>query len=128
MGDSTARVKRHRAARSLIRVEVEVPTPDDAAAVRRFAQERRRHPARLLPPSQLPGEGAAAGGETLESILPTLSPDALEALRIFAGGLQLGQSPSILARALRVAANFRDAAEMQGRAGRILDTGNADGQ
>jgi hypothetical protein len=38
----TTRVRRHRASAALIRVEVEVPTTEDALAVRRFAQARRR--------------------------------------------------------------------------------------
>ena len=128
MSDSKERVKRHRASRKFIRVEVEVPSQDDAAAVRRFAQERKRHPARLHPPAPLPGEEQAAGSETLKVILPTLSAEALEAMRIFAVGLQQGQTPGLIARALRVASNFRDAAEMQSKAARILDTGNAGGQ
>ena len=128
MSDSKERVKRHRASRKYIRVEVEVPTPDDAAAVRRFAQERRRHPARIHPPAPLPGEVATAKSETLDAILPALNPEAMEALRIFAVGLQQGQTPSLLARALRVAANFRDAVEMQSKAALILETGNAGDQ
>jgi hypothetical protein len=118
-------VKRHRASRSLVRVEVEVPSLDDAAAVRRFAQERRRHPSRLHPPSQIAEEARGQGAETLKAIMPVLSPEALEALRVFALGLKLGQAPGMIARAQRVAANFLDAAEMQGRAVRILETGNA---
>ena len=39
---ATNRVRQHRATSGMIRVEVEVPTREDAFAVRRFAQARRR--------------------------------------------------------------------------------------
>lgn len=120
--DTNERVKRHRAARNLIRVEVEVPTAEDAAAVRRFAQGRRRNPSQTQTPLPKPLERPTGASQTLEAILRGLPPDALEALRCFAEGLNQVRSQELLVRGMRVAANYRDAVEMAARVS--LDHGN----
>ena len=122
MSDSNERVKRHRAARNFIRVEVEVPTADDAAAVRRFAQGRRRNPSQTHTPVPKPLERPTGASQPLEAIMPGLSADALEALRCFAEGLSQVRSQELLARGMRVAANYRDAVEMAARTS--LDNGD----
>ena len=122
MNESSERVKRHRAARKLIRVEVEVPTPDDAAAVRRFAQGRRRNPSQTHTPIQRPLERPTEALQPLEAIIPGLSADALVALRCFAEGLSQVRSQELLARGMRVAANYRDAVQMAARTS--LESGN----
>ena len=115
MSESSERVKRHRAAGKLIRVEVAVPTAEDAVAVRQFAQDRRRTPSQTHTPVQKPLARPRAASQPLEAILPDLSADALEALRCFAEGLSQVQSVELLARGLRVAANYRDAVAMAAR-------------
>ena len=104
------RVKRHRTSRKLIRVEVEVPTQVDALAVRRFAQERRR---------QAQGQGSTLTGVItahpndavpLEELISVLTNDARGAIRLFADALAAAKTPTLLARGLRIATNFREVA------------------
>jgi hypothetical protein len=109
-------LKRHRETRKLIRVEVEVPTTEDAVAVRRFAQERRRSSAKPKTPASTPQERPVVASEPLEAILLGLTGEALETLRIFAEGLKRAPTPELLARGWRVASNYRDAADMAVRA------------
>jgi hypothetical protein len=104
------RVKRHRANRKMIRVEVEVPTPSDVLAVRRYAQARRQAPASqnmpVAPPGPIPSESIS-----LDSLAAGLPPGACHAIRLFADALARAHSPELIARGLRIAANFRDLAE-----------------
>jgi hypothetical protein len=54
--EPTQRAMRHGAARGIIRVEVEVPSTEDAAAVRLFAREcreRARRPDNRTRPSEI---------------------------------------------------------------------------
>lgn len=67
--ETTERVKRHRFARGIVRVEIEVPSTEDALAVRRFAQSRRqaaKHRA-LAPQAELPAESPPGG------LVPTIA-------------------------------------------------------
>jgi len=99
--ETTLRVRRHREARRLVRVEVEVPTAEDAAAIRHFAAERRA------------GTPANAAGLLPDD--PTLDADARRAIRLFAAAVAKAANPEAIARALRVAANFSDAIDYQAR-------------
>jgi len=102
LADATLRVRRHREARRLVRVEVEVPAEADAAAIRHFAAERRA--------------GAPASVAGLLPDDPTLDADARRAIRLFAAAVAKAANPEAIARALRVAANFSDAIDYQARA------------
>lgn len=106
---STDRVRRHRAARSAIRVEVEVPTPDDALAVKRFARDRRHghRPAPAAPPMEI----GSIDREQLAASVVNLSTQHLVALRLFIAGLEGAQSAELVERANRVAATFHDAVQ-----------------
>lgn len=101
VSDTTLRVRRHRAARRLVRIEVEVPTAEDARALRHFAAERRA------------GSPAAVAGLIPND--PNLDEDARRAIRIFAAAVARAANPEAIARALRVAANFSDAVDYQAR-------------
>ena len=104
------RVKRHRTSRKLIRVEVEVPTQVDALAVRRFAQERRRQAQSQA--GALPGASAAHPDDAvpLDELVSALTTDARGAIRLFADALAAAKTPTLVARGLRIATNFRDVA------------------
>jgi len=67
----TSRVRRHRANAGLIRVEVEVPTAEDAHVVRRFAQARRRA-AEGATVHEATAEPAATAGEGPDVLLADL--------------------------------------------------------
>jgi hypothetical protein len=102
---SSDRVRRHRAKRSLIRVEVEVPTNDDAEAIRLFAALRRQN---------------AAGNPTSASVDPTLPLARLIGMldepsqtivAAFAASLIRTDSVAIRSRAARMTLTLADAAE-----------------
>ncbi len=110
--ETTARVRKHRAARAAILVEVELPSIDDAAAVRRFAREcrdRARRPGNCRPPDGIDG------GEPLESIIDRIGDRGRSVLALFAAGLAATNSAELIERAERIAMNFRDVADMQRR-------------
>lgn len=108
--DTTERVKRHRIARGIVRVEVEVPSAEDALAVRRFAQSRRQAAKRSLPaPQAEPRAEPPRSG--LQAVLARLPPAGLAALERFANALARAGTPSLIERAASMAAILEDAAE-----------------
>jgi len=94
----------------MVRVEVEVPTREDAFAVRRFAQMRRRAkdtpppiPVDVSPaPASLTGDGAVAA-------LAGLDAERRVIALLFGQALAQTTDPDLLARGRRVALNFADA-------------------
>jgi len=107
---TTRRVRQHRERAGLIRVEVEVPTPDDALAVRRFAQARRRAKETPAPAAPSPPAATADTG----TILAAMDIDRQEIVLLFAQALAQTTAPDLLARGRRVALNFAEAVA-QGR-------------
>lgn len=102
---STERVRRYRATRAAVRVEVEVPTQDDALAVKRFARQRREavaHPAPTAP-------AAHSSDGNLTSLIADLTPAARAAVETFVQALAAAADRDLIARAGRVAANYQDA-------------------
>jgi hypothetical protein len=108
--ETTERVKRHRLARGIVRVEVEVPSAEDALAVRRFAQSRRQAAKRSLPARQAEPPAEPHRG-SLEAVLARLPPTGLAALERFANALAKAATPSLIERASGMAAILEDAAE-----------------
>jgi hypothetical protein len=104
----TTRVRRHRASAGLIRVEVEVPTPEDALAVRRFAQARRRTAGRTTT-YDAPHQATATASEGLEALLAGLDDTRREIAMQFSQALTRAIDPDLVARARRVALNFAGA-------------------
>lgn len=110
---TTRRVRQHRATAGLIRVEVEVPTQDDAFAVRRFAQARRRAGETAPSPS---GDAAAVSTATdIAAALPEMDAGRQQIVLLFARALAQTAEPDMLARGRRVALNFADAAAQRRR-------------
>jgi len=108
--DTTERVKRHRIARGIVRVEVEVPSAEDALAVRRFARSRRQSAKRSLPaPQAAPRAESPRSG--LQAVLAQLPPTGLAALERFANALAKAATPNLIERAASMAAILEDAAE-----------------
>lgn len=103
---ATKRVRQHRARGSLIRVEVEVPTRDDALAVRRFAQACRRVRETAPPPEAPP---TIAAPTDIAGLLAEMDADGREIALLFARALLQTATPDMLARGRRVALNFADA-------------------
>lgn len=114
--DTTQRVKRHRIERGVVRVEVEVPSAEDAAAVRRFARERREANRRARPAAS-PTDRHDDVGETLADVIERIGPNAMPALRVFAAGLAITRTPDLIARAERIARNYMYVARMQDHPG-----------
>lgn len=111
----TRRVIKHRAARGIVRVEVEVPTAEDAAAVRRFARERRSaHQVAIVQAVQAEPNTEA---EPLTQIIGRLDSRRHALLRLFAAGLAAADTPALIARAERIARNYVDVATAQQRTG-----------
>ena len=107
---ATNRVRQHRATSGMIRVEVEVPTPEDALAVRRFAQARRR--AKETPPPPPAGMSPASTASARGNLAAvTVDMDAVRQGIVLLFGQALAQAtdPDMLARGRRVALNFADA-------------------
>jgi len=104
--ETTLRVRRHREARQLVRVEVEVPAGTDAAMIRRFAAERRA--------------GTPAGAIGLVPEAATLTDDARVAIRLFAAAVAKASNPKAVARALRVAQNFSAVIDYQARTAKTV--------
>ena len=108
---ATRRVRQHRERAGLIRVEVEVPTPDDALAVRRFAQACRR--AKDTPPPTTPSPPAAA--TDIAATVAAMDTDRRESVLLFAQALAQTTAPDLLARGRRVALNFAEAVAQRRR-------------
>lgn len=102
---STERVRRYRATREAVRVEVEVPTPDDALAVKRFARQRREAVAHHAPAA--PATHSSNANLTL--LIDELTPDARAAVETFVQALAAAPDRDLIERAARVAANYEDA-------------------
>jgi len=107
----TRRVRQHRARAGLIRVEVEVPAPEDALAVRRFAQGRRR--AKDTPPPTTPLPPAAA--TDVATTLAAMDAERRESVLLFVQALAETTAPELLARGRRVALNFAEAVAQRRR-------------
>jgi len=103
---ATNRVRQHRARAGLIRVEVEVPTCDDALVVRRFAQGLRRAKETAPPPeASLP----TAASMDIAACLAAIDGERREIALLFVQALTQTAAPGMLARGRRVALNFADA-------------------
>jgi hypothetical protein len=103
----TTRVLRDRAGAGLIRVEVEVPTPEDALAVRRFAQTRRRTIGKTATHDAL--REVTGTGKSLQAYLAGLDDTRREIAMQFSQALTEAMDPDMMARGRRVALNFADA-------------------
>jgi hypothetical protein len=121
---ATSRVRRHRANAGRIRVEVEVPTAEDAYEVRRFAQARRRiadgaavHEATAKP--------AAKAGEGPDALLADLEDARRDIAIQFSQALRRAVDPDMLARGRRVALNFADAVAQRIKDGTLRDEAGA---
>ena len=126
-GDSnqaTSRVRRHRANAGLIRVEVEVPTAEDAHAVRRFAQARRRA-ADGATVHEASAEPAAKASEGPDALLAGLDDAQRDIAILFSQALRRAADPDMLARGRRVALNFADAVAQRIKDGALRHKGGA---
>ena len=123
--NTTERVKRHRIARGIVRVEVEVPSTEDALAVRRFALSRRqaakRRPA-LISESRSSVEPSPGG---LEATLGRLPPAGLAAVERFAGAIAGASTPTLIERATAMAGILEEAARRAQAAAVIEGEGRA---
>jgi hypothetical protein len=120
---TTTRVRRHRANAGLIRVEVEVPTAEDAHAVRRFAQARRRAAASATI-HEATADPAAKAGDGMDA-LADLDDERRDIAIQFSQALGRAVDPDMLARARRVALNFADAVAQRARNTALQDDGGA---
>jgi hypothetical protein len=113
---ATRRVRQHRATAGMVRVEVEVPTPEDALAVRRFARAHRRARARTpLPTADASSAPAATPPDDLVAFLAGMDA-ARQAIALqFWQALAQTTDPDMLARGRRVALNFADAVAQRRR-------------
>jgi hypothetical protein len=118
----TRRVRQHRASAGMIRVEVEVPTRDDALAVRRFALARRR--ARKCTPLSAVDVSAAPtarSSDDLPAVLTGMDAARQTIALLFGQALAQTTAPDMLARGRRIAINFADAVEQRGRSVALRD-------
>ena len=108
--ETTERVKRHRTARGIVRCEVEVPSTEDALAVRRFAQGRRQAAKRgaLAWQAERPAELPSGG---LEAVLGRLPPGGQAAIERFARALARAATPALIERAATMAVILENAAD-----------------
>jgi hypothetical protein len=119
---ATGRVRQHRATAGLIRVEIEVPTREDALAVRRFAQARRRvgegAPLPTVDTSPAPN---ATTEDDLAAVLAGMDA-ARQAIALqFVQALAQPTDPDMLVRGRRVALNFADAVAQRRRDRALCD-------
>jgi hypothetical protein len=123
---ATGRVRQHRATAGLIRVEVEVPTREDALAVRRFAQARRRAGERApLPTAYASPAPNAATGDDLAAVLAGMDA-AKQAIALqFGQALAQTTDPDMLVRGRRVALNFANAVAQRRQDGALRDDDGA---
>lgn len=107
---ATSRVRQHRATSGMIRVEVEVPTREDALAVRRFAQARRRVTKTTPQPAvDASRVSTASGNGTPAAVATDMGAARREIALLFGQALAQATDPDMLARGRRVALNFADA-------------------
>ena len=109
---ATRRVRQHRTTAGLIRVEVEVPTRDDALAVRRFAQVRRKAKETPPPAVEMSPDSTATD---VAAVLMGLDAAGREIALLFGQALALAADPDMLVRARRVALDFADAVAQRHR-------------
>jgi len=102
---SSERVRRHRAKRALIRVEVEVPTKDDANSIRRFAEARRQNAAGNLTTAPI------EPNLPLALLIGMLDEPSQTIVAAFTASLVRTGSVAIRSRAARMALTLADAAE-----------------
>lgn len=121
---ATSRVRRHRANAGLIRVEVEVPTAEDAHAVRQFAQARRRA-ADGATVHEATAEPTAKAGEGPDALLADLDDARRDVAIQFSRALRRATDPDLLARGRRVALYFADAVAQRIKDGALRDEGGA---
>jgi hypothetical protein len=110
----------------MVRVEVEVPTRENAVAVRRFAQARRRAKERAPPPTgdALPSS-AATTADDLAAVLAGMDT-ARQAIALqFGQALARATDPDMLARGRRVALNYADAVAQRQRDTVLRDDNDA---
>jgi hypothetical protein len=113
---ATNRVRQHRATAGMFRVEVEVPTQEDALAVRRFAQARRRSKDKVPQPiANAPGAAIAATRDELVAILADMDAAQQAIVLLFGHALVQTADPDMLERGRRVALNFADAVTQRRR-------------
>ncbi len=119
---ATHRVRQHRATAGMIRVEVEVPTRDDALAVRRFAQAcRRARESTPLPAVGTPPAPTTGNPDDLPVVLTGLDATRLAVALLFGQALAQATEPDMLARGRRVALNFADAVALRRRGMALRD-------
>ena len=105
------------------RVEVEVPTAEDAHAVRRFAHARRRATDGATV-HEATAEPAAKAGEGPDALLAD-PDDARRDIAIqFSQALRRATDPDMLARGRRVALNFADAVAQRARDAALREEGH----
>lgn len=110
----------------MVRVEVEVPTCEDALAVRRFAQMRRR--VKDTPPPVRADVSPALASLTEDEAVAVLAGlDAKQRAIALLFGQALAQvtDPDLLARGRRVALNFADAVAQRSRDRALWDDDGA---
>jgi hypothetical protein len=119
---ATNRVRQHRATSGMLRVEVEVPTREDALAVRRFAQGLRRARYRAPEPAtDVPFAPATATRDELVAILADMDAARQATVLLFGEGVAQATEPDMLARGRRVALNFADAVALRRRGMALRD-------
>jgi hypothetical protein len=100
----------------MIRVEVEVPTRDDALTVRRFARARRRaRESTPLPAMDASPAPTAGNPDDLAAVVMGMDP-ARQAVALLFGQALARTDPDMLARGRRIALNFADAVAQRRRA------------
>jgi hypothetical protein len=113
---ATNRVRQHRAIAGMIRVEVEVPTREDALTVRRFAQMRRRSKDKMTQPiADTRAAATAATSDGLIAILADMDAARQATALLFGQALAQTTDPDMLERGRRVALNFADAVAQRRR-------------
>jgi hypothetical protein len=107
---TTERVKRHRLALGVVRVEVEVHTAADALAVRRFAKSRREAAREKMTSARTDLTEVEAPQVGLETVLGQLSPTGRIVVERFANVLVRAPIQAVIDRAAGMAAILEDAA------------------
>jgi hypothetical protein len=122
---ATNRVRQHRATAGMIRVEVEVPTREDALAVRRFAQARRRSKDKVPAPIvDAPAASTTAPRDELIAILADMDTVRQAIALLFSHALAQTTDPDTMERGRCVALNFADAVARHRRDMALGDDGS----